>query len=446
MNHEKNPAISLDPRNPHYYLFRGRPTILISSAEHYGAVLNLDFDEKTYLNTLAHDGMNYTRVFTGAYCEDPAAFNIKNNTLAPEPDRFICPWERSQTPGYANGGNRFDLNRWDDAYFQRLKSFCAEAGRHGIVVEVSLFCPFYNDSMWKLSPMNAANNINGVGNCASKEVYTLAHPDLTRAQDSMTRKIVEELRDFDNVVFEICNEPYFGGVTLDWQRHIAATIAAAEAGSGRRHLIAQNIANQSARVENPDPNVSILNFHYASPPTAVAENYGLNRVIGFDETGFRGVHDDPYRTDAWEFILAGGALYNNLDYSFTTDHPDGTAIVTDPTPGGGGPKLRAELKTLKGFIDRLPFDRMRPAADLIRSGAPEYQALAEPGTTYAIYFQRGASSPLVMMNVPAGKYHVEWVNPVSGVTTSDPDVSHAGGDLTLRPPYQGEIALMLTRA
>ena len=47
--------ISLHPDNPHYFLFRGRPTILISSTEHYGAVLNLDFDYGKYLDTLAAD-------------------------------------------------------------------------------------------------------------------------------------------------------------------------------------------------------------------------------------------------------------------------------------------------------------------------------------------------------------------------------------------------------
>ncbi len=30
-----------------------------------------------------------------------------------------------------------------------------------------------------------------------------------------------------------------------------------------------------------------------------------------------------YRTEGWDFLIAGGALYNNLDYSFTPQHPDG---------------------------------------------------------------------------------------------------------------------------
>ena len=61
--------IALNPDNPHYFQWRGRPTILITSAEHYGAVMNLDFDYRKYLDTLAADGMNYTRVFSGAYVE-----------------------------------------------------------------------------------------------------------------------------------------------------------------------------------------------------------------------------------------------------------------------------------------------------------------------------------------------------------------------------------------
>ena len=87
--------ISLHPENPHYFLFRGKPTVLVTSAEHYGAVLNLDFDYKKYLATLARDGMNNTRTFSGAYVEPQGAFNIARNTLAPDRDKFIAPWARS---------------------------------------------------------------------------------------------------------------------------------------------------------------------------------------------------------------------------------------------------------------------------------------------------------------------------------------------------------------
>src|SRR5438093_1988286 len=135
--------LALHPENQHYFLFRGKPTALITSGEHYGAVLNLEFDYVKYLDTLAKDGLNLTRTFSGAYVEPFGAFNIASNTLAPRADRFICPWARGDTPGYANGGNKFDLTKWDEAYLERLKDCVAHAGRRGVVVEMNLFCPIY---------------------------------------------------------------------------------------------------------------------------------------------------------------------------------------------------------------------------------------------------------------------------------------------------------------
>ena len=109
-----------------------------TSAEHYGAVLNLDFDYTRYLEALQSNAMNQTRVWPGGpYLEIPGSFNIGNNTLAPKPDRFSCIWQRSTTPGYAGGGNKFDLTRWDEAHLARLKDFVAQAGKRGIVVELT---------------------------------------------------------------------------------------------------------------------------------------------------------------------------------------------------------------------------------------------------------------------------------------------------------------------
>src|SRR6185295_7928321 len=50
--------LRLHPSNPHYFLFRGKPTVLITSGEHYGSVLNEEFDYRKYLAALAADGMN----------------------------------------------------------------------------------------------------------------------------------------------------------------------------------------------------------------------------------------------------------------------------------------------------------------------------------------------------------------------------------------------------
>ena len=63
----KDRPLALHPDNPHYFLWRGQPTVLITSAEHYGAVLNLDFDYAPYLKELEARKLNNTRVFTGVF-------------------------------------------------------------------------------------------------------------------------------------------------------------------------------------------------------------------------------------------------------------------------------------------------------------------------------------------------------------------------------------------
>ena len=243
--------------------------------------------------------------------------------------RFISPWARSEPSG------KFDLTKWDAAFFVRLKDFVAQSAKRGIVVELTLFCPMYEDLQWELSPMNAMNNLNGVGAIGRNDVHTLdKNGGLLAVQESLVRKIVSELRDAENLCYEICNEPYFGGVTMDWQHRIADIITDAERDFSHKHLITQNIANGSKKIENPHPSVSVFNFHYANPPDAVALNYELSKVIGDNETGFKGTADDYYRMEAWEFILAGGGLYNNLDYSFAVGYEDGTYQYHAKQPGG----------------------------------------------------------------------------------------------------------------
>jgi hypothetical protein len=453
--------LSLDPENPHYFQWRGEPTILITSGEHYGALLNLDFDYEKYFDALAADGLNHTRTFSGVYREVGSSFGITDNTLAPKPNRFACPWKRSEETGYADGGNKFDLSQWDESYFERLRAFMTAAEKRGILVEFNLFCPLYKDVLWDVSPMNEANNVNGIGLCKREEVYALKHDDLTRVQIALARKIVNELRDFDNLYYEVCNEPYFGGVTMQWQHRIIDAIVDTEKEFSRKHLISLNIANGQKKVVDPHPAVSIFNFHYCVPPDTVEMNYGLNKVIGENETGFRGKADVLYRTEAWDFLIAGGGLYNNLDYSFTPKHPDGT-FSEYKSPGGGSPALREQLGILKDFLDGFEFTRMKPDNSVITAVKPKLdaRALVEPGKAYAIYvhvpiqkkpdkverFERQQQPVTLRLQLRSGTYRAEWLNTKNGKVEKTEDIEHDGGQRQLvSPPFVADVALRLVR-
>jgi len=443
--------IKLHPENNRYFSFRGKPTVLITSAEHYGAVINPDFDFIRYLNELQAKGLNKTRIFTGQFIEraDDIPSPGAHNTLCPADGRFLAPWARSAVPGYARGGNKFDLDVWDRRYFDRLAEFVTEAGKRDIVVEVCLFCNIYKDSQWDDCPMKSDNNVNGVGTVEAARVLTTDNGNLLACQKRMVRKFVTELKDFDNVYYEIVNEPYHDyGATESFENHIIATIASTEAAFPCRHLIAVNVANFWSTVTKPNPNVSIYNFHYAYPPDAIAMNESLNKAIAYDESGFQGTADLPYRTGAWDFIVAGGAVFDHLDFSFAVSCEEGTLAVAPDAPGGGGEAIRRQMSILKRFIDGFDFVRMAPDDGVIAGKIPDgvtVRALAERGEQYAIYVN-GNALDRISLNLSVGSYTVQWVDTKTGAYPKEQTIKHSGGNFVLEvPSYTDDIALSVKR-
>ena len=400
----------LHPKNPHYFQYQGKPLILIGSGEHYGSVINLDFDYPKYLQATAADGMNTTRLFTGAYIEKLGDFGIQKNTLAPASGRLLLPWKRSTTSGYALGGNRFDLAQWDDAYFARLSDFMTQAQQQGIIVEINLFSAHYADG-WKYSAFNPKNNVNQTDSVASALVNTLQNGTILKHQERYVRKLVQALNRFGNFYFEIQNEPWaeqtdivfqrneYGPETdwrstlqvvsqrsNDWQRQVARWIKDEESRLPQKHLISQDISNFHYPVADADPAVSVFTFHYALPE-AVTENYHLNRVIGFNETGFAGRADSTYRRQAWRFLMAGGGLFNQLDYSYSVGAETGQDTAYR-APGGGSPQLRAQFKVLKTFFGQLDFVSLRPDRSLVTAAPGAMtQTLSNGRSAWVIYYE-----------------------------------------------------------
>lgn len=467
-----SPPIRLHPQNPRYFEWQGKAIALITSAEHYGAVLNLDFDWSRYLETLQRDGMNYTRIFSGSYVEPVGAFGIERNTLAPAPGRFLSPWARSDQPGYAGGGNKFDLDRFSPEYLARLKDFLAEAGKRRIVVELTLFCSTYSDRQWAVHPFNPQNNVQALAVTEWKKLNTLDNGPALACQERLVRHLVRELSTFDNLFFEIQNEPWadnhiLGDVinpyltdnyrwpnavevstaeTVAWQTAIARIITDEQSRLPHKHLIAQNVANFRLPIRSEDlaPHVSIVNFHYAYPEAAIW-NLFLPMVLGYDESGFAGREDAFYRRQAWNFLFSGGGLFNSLDYSFTVGKEDGTDL-TNKAPGGGSPTLRKQLKILSDFLHSFDLAKLQSDNDFVKaSPGVVTRVLSHPGQAYALYMEGRFPTELTLV-LPAGRWRIEWLNPADGSRSKPVELSHPGG---VRPlgavPFEKSAALRIVR-
>lgn len=461
--------IQLLPENPHYFLYKGKALALISSAEHYGAVLNPDFDFQVYLKALYSDGMNYTRIFAGTYFEIPAeSFGIKHNTLAPAKGRVITPWVAVTQE---SGRIKYDLSAWNEDYFKRMKAFLALASQHNIIVEVTLFSSIYNDNQWNICPQNPINTTNIKHEINRHDVHTLNNGDLFTFQESLVRKMVNELNDFDNFFFEIQNEPWadravpvynivnkeelkindwtykadFGDeASLAWQEKIAGIITEEESGLPKKHLIAQNYTNYKAPIPAVSDHVSIINFHYAWPEAA-GWNYHYDKVIGSDESGFSGSEDKPYRRQAWQFMLSGGGLFNNLDYSFFAGHEDGSGEYS--APGGGSKRLRQQLKILSDFLHTFELRKLHPDVSCIKSSAGLIPyALSDGEKNYAVFLRAiGTAETTLQLWVENGNYHIQTLNTITGSYTDRFKLKSQEGILKIAVKIpDGELALRIT--
>jgi hypothetical protein len=115
---------------------------------------------------------------------------------------------------------------------------------------------------------------------------------------------------------------------------------------------------------------------------------------------------------------------------------------------------------LRDFMDSIPFLEMRPMSDVVRSGVPQGSpvfVLGSPGKAYAAYLHHGsprkgqkpqyavdatARSTGLGLDLPAGSYSAEWIDPKSGKVAGQERFSHKGGTRTIvSPQYREDIAL-----
>jgi hypothetical protein len=495
------------PASARCFLFRGAPVALIGATEHYGAVLNGDFDYVPYLDELQRHGLNVSRLF--AFYREMEG-SIKGlgyaNTLAPQPGREVMPWRRTG-PGKANdGGLKFDLEQWNDAYYDRLKSFLREAGRRGIIVEIALFCnPYSLERQWSWFPFHRDNNVNGAGRAVSSvhQFMEQHEPRLFAFQAAFVRKMAVELNEFDNIYFEICNETSAPAGSRErmerqagWHRALASVIRETERTLTRRHLIAVNMHQRIPAYEENgerytetgeaahigDPLIDVLNIHYISRKTpgrglAVLDRdpakpgcvraymrarRHVRQPIVFDENDAGIVGGDPpfwerNRMEAWETILSGCAGFNHLDWSFTPGDPTGAGL--QPIADGrrlDGRRLRAQLGVLAKLWRDCGPDHMTPDEDLVASTPPSSLSFAssrEDRTLHVIYIadrradQEGFGGLLggdVALRLSQPRYALRML--VSGsVSWADADhVAPAGGKLQIRlPEFRHDCVLVL---
>jgi hypothetical protein len=74
--------------------------------------------------------------------------------------------------------------------------------------------------------------------------------------------------------------------------------------------------------------------------------------------------------------------------------------------------------------------------------------LEDPDNTWAIYLKGGSNMRIstLLLEVSAGRFQTEWLNPRTGDSERQPPLDHPGGVLKIQTPaYSEDLAIKVTR-
>ena len=428
--------------NPRYFVDRSGRVVYLAGDHTWGDLQDNGttdppprFDYPRFLEYLQTYGLNVFRLW--AWEQASKTGEIKGNY-------FFSPTVYERTgPGTANDGKpRFDLRRFDPAYFSRMRDRVIAARERGIYVIVMLFDGWSierkgdGENPWEGHPFNRANNVNGVdgdlnGDGSGRETHTLASPRITRLQEAYVSRVIRAVGDQPNVLYEISNESSEG--SMPWQNHMVRFIRAHEA-PGRHHppgITAEFPGGKNSDLFASDadwvgPNGDIRYLPASTGRKVVlADTDHLCGVCG--DTGF------PWR-----------AFTRGLNPMFM-DPYDGRAIGLGAL--GRDPNdprwevLRRRLGVTEELSRRLDMAKLVPRPDLASTGY--CLADAKHGALYVVYLPNGGSAT-VDLGPSTSRLRLSWVDPDTGVATPGGTIS-GGGMRTVDAPGDGDAVLVLRR-
>ena len=150
-------------------------------------------------------------------------------------------------PGLAtDGGPKFDLTRFDQAYFDRLRARVQALGKEGIYAGVYLFTGefllrfrFEADGY----PFTGPNNVNGIddgyrggtGVGAVSSVTMTAPNAITERQDAYVERVIDTLNNLPNVLWIVSEEAPINSTW--WNSHLISLVREYEKGKRYQHPI-----------------------------------------------------------------------------------------------------------------------------------------------------------------------------------------------------------------
>ena len=428
--------------NPSYWEYEGRPVLLLGGSREDNLFQIPDLQE--HLDALVAAGGNYVR-----------------NTMSSRDSGNVWPFHRR-----ADG--RYDLDRLDDAYFERFERLLELAVERDVIVQVELWDRFdFAREPWLENPYRPANNVNYTVEESGLEDDYQRHPNdnenpffrtipenddnrlLLRYQQVQVDRLLEISLEYPNVLYTMDNEtsgtPQWGAYWSDYIRRRAAEreveVYTTEMwddwdirSEQHRHTLDHPERYGFADISQNNHNSSDQhwgNLQWVRRYTADRPRPLNNvKIYGADGGRFGTSRDGVERF--WRNILGGAA-------SARFHRPESGIGLSGPA--------QASLRSARLLTERFDLVEATPDAEAsLLENREENEAYLSriPGEKYAVYFPDGGSVTLDLREDP-GTFDVQWLDVAGSEWRRGPDVEGLH-PVELQAPEAGHWIAVLTKS
>jgi len=353
------------------------------------------------------------------------------------------PFERTG-PGLAlDGKPKFDLSKFDQTYFDRLRKRVEDANRRGIYVSIMLFQGFSVSqkntkgavdksigNQWEGHPFHKNNNINGIdgdlnGDNRGLETHTMSNaPQIVRIrsyQEGYVKKVIDTVNDLDNVLYEIGNECHNGSTS--WQYHMVNLIKDYENTKPKQHPVGMTF-QWDMQDKGTNQNLFQSPADWVSPAQENGQDYKNNPPLS---DGIKVIIIDT------DHLWGVGGSVGWIWKSFTRGL---NPIFMDPYKDSGhgnlyGPKWDPERKAMGHTLSYAI-----PSKTICSTTF----CLVNPGKEYLVFQPDSGSFTL---RIEDGDYKFEWFDPNSGIVMKKGTLTTSTQTRSFSAPFAGEAVLFL---
>ena len=470
---QNNGTLRVDPKNPRYFTDNSGNAILLVGSHTWANFQdmlyadNKKFDLDGYISMLKANHHNFIRFWTW-----------EQSRYAPwtKDDVYFSPMPYARV-GKAlaqDGKPKFDVTKWNEEYFQRMRDRVIKYKENGIFTSIMLFQGFSLNKTgitdvdpWTCHPFNGKNNVNGINvpyfpmdDDSNPTLHSMKNKEVVKLQEDYVKKVIDVLNDQDNVLYEIINE----GGAKDWQYHMIDFIKAYEKTKPKQHPV-----GMSHRIDPPStmfnedlvdshadwiepgnsqqpndwqyPHANFLEDYFDNPP---ANDGKKVKVMDTDhlwghggnykwvwKTVMRGhnvLFMDPWQPlggkldedkAAWIFI---GGLSRDI-----SDYPDWELV-------------RKNMGYARTMTDTLNLENLVPREDLSNTR----YCLTDDSTEFAVYFPEGGRGTIDLRKA-IGEFSAQWFFPVLGRSFQLQRLIKGGDYKMFDVPFTGDAVLVLKK-